>query len=297
MANHKQAVATTDEDGQMLAQIAELTQRRAETYALLSDLYRVEVSEEFLDKLSQMRFPAETGNEEMDRGYWLMSSYLARPRDGMLLELAVDYARAFIGTGSEGYSAAYPYESVYTSEHRLVMQEARDEALAAYRSQGLDKSLEWKDGEDHVSLELQFEQILCERAASALSQGDEETATGLFRVQRAFARYHLLNWVPMMTADLRGFAKTDLYKGLACLTDGFLQEDAAFLDELLSEDDVPVQDVLPKVTPAEELLAEAKPMRLSEHRDSVALDAAREAFERATPEERERYIAMRGVGA
>ena len=286
-----------DEYEETLAQIAQVTLRRAETYALLSDLYRVEVSSDFLDKLAGMRFPAKSGNDNMDRGYRLMADYLARPKDGVLLELAVDYARAFIGAGSDSYSAAYPFESVYTSEHRLVMQQARDEVLAVYRCEGLDKSSEWKDGEDHISLELQFEQILCERAAAALKAGDEERATALFRTQRGFLRYHLANWAPMMTADLRTFAKTDLYRGLAFLTDGFLETDAAFLDELLSADEVPVEDVLPRVTPAEELIEQATLVPPLGKSGSVALKAAREAFEKATPEERERYFALRSIGA
>ena len=49
--------------------------------------------------------------------------------------------RAFIGHGIDAYSAAYPFESVYTSPKRLMMQEARDEVLAVYRSEGLDLSL------------------------------------------------------------------------------------------------------------------------------------------------------------
>ena len=280
-----------------LGQIAQATRRRAETYALLSDIYRVEVGGGFLEKLGEMRFPAKTGSPDMDRGYRLLSKYLGKPRDGMLLELAVDYARVFIGTGTDSYSAAYPFESVYTSEHRLLMQEARDEVLAVYRSAGLDKSDEWKDGEDHVSLELQFEQILCERACDALAEGDEATATDLFRTQRGFLRHHLLNWVPMMTADLRRFSKTEFYRGLACLTDGFLKMDAEFLDELLSEDDAPVDATLPRVVPAESLIETATLVDPVGSRKSVALDAAREALENATPEERERYFAMRGTGA
>ena len=38
----------------------------------------------------------------------------------------------------------------------------------------------------------------------------------------------------MFTADVKKYAKTDLYQGLAYLTDGFLVEDRAFLDDLLS---------------------------------------------------------------
>ena len=40
-------------------------------------------------------------------------------------------------------------------------------------------------------------------------------------------------WVPMMTSDMRRFAKTDLYRGLASLTDGFMTVDFEFLQDLL----------------------------------------------------------------
>lgn len=246
---------------EMLASIADATERRAEVYGIVSRIYRVEVNEEFLAELKETSFPAKTGNEKMDRGYRLISKYLSRPTDGMLLELAVDYARAYIGTGTDGYSASYPYESVYTSEQRLVMQEARDEVLAVYRASGLNKSEQWKDEEDHIALELQFEQILCERAAQALREGDEDAAYQLFRTQRGFLKHHLLNWVPMMTADTRKFAKTDFYQGLSYLTEGFLAMDGEFLDELLSEDDEPDDATLPKIVPAIELLDTAEPLR------------------------------------
>ena len=94
------------------------------------------------------------------------------------------------------------------------------------------------------------------------------------------------------------FSKTDLYRGLARLTDGFLSEEADLLDELLSEDDVPMEDVLPKVIPAAEIpIEDAKLAKPLAHVDSAALAAAREAFERATPEERQRYYAFSTIGA
>jgi TorA maturation chaperone TorD len=64
--------------------------------------------------------------------------------------------RAFIGHGNNAYSAAYPYESVYTSEKRLMMQDARDEVLAIYRSCHLDKAASWKENEDHIAVETRI---------------------------------------------------------------------------------------------------------------------------------------------
>ena len=150
-----------------------------------------------------------------------------------ITDLAIDYVRTFIGHGVDAFSAAYPYESVYTSEKRLMMQDARDEVLAIYRSQGLDKQETWKEAEDHLALELEFMQILANRTVDALKAGDEDAAIDLLTTQKNFLERHLMAWVPMMTSDMRRFAKTDLYRGLASLTDGFMTVDFEFLQDLL----------------------------------------------------------------
>lgn len=217
--------------------LAALISQRADTYGLISRLYRVEVDQELLDELCGMRFPASTGNPEADQGYRLIATYLSNLWENSVTDLAVDYVRCFIGHGVDAYSAAYPFESVYTSEKRLLMQEARDEVLAIYRSAGLDKQETWKEGEDHIAVELEFMQILSKRTVDALSRGDEEEAFNLLVTQRNFADDHLVSWAPMMTADLKRFAKTDFYRGLAYLTDGFLSTDREFLEDITTEED------------------------------------------------------------
>ena len=112
----------------------------------------MEVDEEFLAELKTMRFPAATGNTAVDTGYRAIATYLSGADAHAITDLAVDYVRAFIGHGVDAYSAAYPFESVYTSPKRLMMQEARDEVLAVYRSEGLDKLPSWKESEDHIAL-------------------------------------------------------------------------------------------------------------------------------------------------
>ena len=218
-------------------ELVDFMTRRARTYGLLARIFRVEVDGKFLEELRHLKFPTSTGNEHVDYGYRTMYNYLKGTWEDTLLDLARDYARTFIGHGNNGRSAAYPFESVHTSEKRLLMQDARDEVLAIYRSAGLDKKNSWKEGEDHVALELEFEQVLTNRTAEALRKGDEEEAAALLTTQRNFLEDHLLSWVPMMTADMKRFAKTDLYQGLAYLTDGFLNTDKAFLDDVLTEDE------------------------------------------------------------
>lgn len=214
-----------------LEEMASAHKNRANLYGLLSRLFRVEVDPLLLDQLRAMRFPAETGNEMMDEGYRLIASYVSNADSTTLTELAVDFVRTFIGHGIDSYSAAYPFESVYTSEKRLMMQDARDEVLAIYRSEGIDKRSDWHEGEDHIALELEFMKTMALRTVDASNCGDESTVLHLTTVQQSFLRDHLARWVPMMTKDMRRFAKTGLYRGLASLTDGFLEMDEAFFEE------------------------------------------------------------------
>ncbi|NTU89375.1 MAG: molecular chaperone TorD family protein [Actinobacteria bacterium] len=213
-----------------------LIESRSATYGFLARLYRVEIDEDFFNEISSMRFPVNTGNSSVDEGYRLICSYLSKSWPSCAIELAADYTRVFLGHGVNSYSAAYPYESVHTSPKRLMMQEARDEVLALYRAAGLMKNDNWRDGEDHIALELEFEQILCIRTSEALSEQNEDVALGLLTQQYNFLKDHLLNWIPFFTTEMELYAKTDLYKGLAKLTRGFLETDSEFLEDVLDEE-------------------------------------------------------------
>ena len=71
------------------------------------------------------------------------------------------------------------------------------------------------------------------RAAEALSDNAEDEAIAYLRTSYDFLENHLLNWVPMLVADMRMHARTLFYQGLGQLTLGSLQEDEAVLRELL----------------------------------------------------------------
>lgn len=217
--------------------LVDVLRGRRATYQFLSRLFRTEVDQELYDTLVSMRFPANTGNPLVDEGYRMICGYLSQASGDVLTELAVDYVRAFIGSGNDGFSAAYPYESVYTSPKRLMMQDARDEVLAIYRAHGVGKAADWKEGEDHIALELEFERVMGDRVIEALRAGDEGAARGLLAAQLGFLEDHLASWAPMMTADMRRRAQTKLYLGLACLTEGWLRTDLRFLQDALADGD------------------------------------------------------------
>ena len=214
-------------------ELVDFMTRRARTYGLLARIFRVEVDGKFLEELRHLKFPTSTGNEHVDYGYRTMYNYLKGTWEDTLLDLARDYARTFIGHGNNGRSAAYPFESVHTSEKRLLMQDARDEVLAIYRANLLKKGEEWNDCEDHIALELEFMQVMSERTAKALKEGKEDEAVEMLKTQRAFVGQHLANWVPMFVSDINYFSQTDLYIGAGELLLGFVQTEVEALDDLL----------------------------------------------------------------
>jgi TorA maturation chaperone TorD len=217
-----------DTDGTLL-QLKGLCEGRASTYGLLARMFRSEMDQQLIDELHDRRYPTSTGDEDVDEGYRLIATYLSNADERSVEELAVDFTRVFIGDGVDSYAAAFPFESVYTSERRLKMQDARDEVLAIYHAYGLDKSDTWDENEDHVAAELEFMQVMCERTARLLGTGDEAGAESLLRAQRNFLDDHLVAWVPMLANDMGRFAHTDMYRGLALLANGYLRQDAAFL--------------------------------------------------------------------
>lgn len=213
-------------------EIVALFDSRASMYGLLAGLFRKELELDQINELKDMKFPVGTGNDSLDQGFRLLYEYLKTAWEGSVTELKVDYSRTFIGSGVSGYSAAYLYESVYTSERRLLAREARGEVLQYYRNNNLTKGA-WNDLEDHVALELEFMQILSMRTRDALAEGDENTALNLIRCQYDFVRSHLNNWLPMMVGDVLKFSETSFYRGAALVALGYCEDDESLLAEVL----------------------------------------------------------------
>ncbi len=225
----------TEERDATVAELVETCKQRASTYGLLSRLFRKEIDENLLTELHALRYRISTGNENVNEGHRLIATYLCGIWENTATELSADYLRVFFGHGYNGHAAAYPFESIYTSEKRLLMQGARDEVLALYRAAGLEKQASWKEGEDHIALELEYMQILADRTVRMLARGNRGEVVSLIKSQEHFLDDHLLGWAPMMTAEMKRFAKTDFYRGLAFLLEGFMETDHELLTDLLSE--------------------------------------------------------------
>jgi TorA maturation chaperone TorD len=121
-------------------------------------------------------------------------------------DLLWDYTRLLVGPYR---LPCPPWESVYTSSKRLVLQEASDTVRATYDELGLELGAS-NVFPDHVGVELNFMGILLEKIET--SAGEEETYRNH---ANDFLGTHLKNWIPRFAADMGRAAETPLYKALA----------------------------------------------------------------------------------
>ena len=197
------------ETGEALANV----EARAVTYSFLSGMFLREVSQDFLERLAAE--PPHLGGELEGFAVGLATADLSTVRR----DAAAEFAALLLGMSAD---PVHPYESVYTSPEHLLMQEARDEVVACYLSEGLGLPAENTTPEDHLSFELQFMAKLIERAQAALEAGDDARYAALCEKQRLFFDEHLAGWVPRLCADVRAYARTAFYRGIADITEGFL---------------------------------------------------------------------------
>lgn len=123
--------------------------------------------------------------------------------DSALVPLWREVAHVAARLGTEGCVRAFnwcfmgigtrvaPWESVYATGERLVMQPSTLAVREAYASAGFTARNKGSEPDDHVATECDFMAKMAERAADAASVGDKAACAGVLRVSRLFLRDHL----------------------------------------------------------------------------------------------------------
>lgn len=199
------------DENMTIAGAREIAEKRAAIYEFLSIAFGEEVPLAFLRSLRD-------GGPALDGELGDFVDSLAGVDDTVLelvrVDLAAEYARVFLGMSR---SPVAPYESVYTSQTGLLMQEARDEVVALYRREGFSVDEAMNLPEDHAAFEFGFMAGLARKTAASLDAGDSAEASRLLEVQKAFVSDHLVVWIPSLTRDVEKRSKTGFYRGLASL--------------------------------------------------------------------------------
>lgn len=124
-----------------------------------------------------------------------------------------DYTRLFIGPYK---LPCPPWESVYTSPKRLMMQDAADQVRRLYGEAGLAiSSVEVMP--DHIGAELNFLALLLSRIESG-----SDNKEVCMSIAEGFLKDHLQKWAPDFAADMGKAAETPLYRALAATTKNML---------------------------------------------------------------------------
>ncbi|MCL2892866.1 TorD/DmsD family molecular chaperone [Brenneria tiliae] len=216
-----------------MREYAALITNRENLYRLLGRLYQAEVDKSLLGRMVELGFPAECEEPELSGGYRMLTAYLQNSGPDPLTDLAVDYAAVFLGAGIAEGIVAYPYESVYTSPERLVMQDAWEQVVSLYQAKGLNKAGALDIPEDHIALECEFMATLCRDSGQAVAAQDLPGVSASLREQQRFLAQHLLNWVPAFCADIQKCAQTDFYKAIAGITTGYLRLEQILIEDLI----------------------------------------------------------------
>jgi anaerobic sulfite reductase subunit A len=216
--------------GVTAADLELLMLNRGNMYGLLARLYREEADEALLRRLLAMDTSADS-TPEITAPLRELQASIAHPMVAATTELALEYARIFLGAG--GQDSAFPFESVYSTPERLLMQEARDRVLEQYRQEGLDRATHFHEPEDHIALELEFMAYLCQQAALAFNNEHRPTATHYLAKQKSFLEQHLLRWVPEFCHDVTRLAQLDFYRAGARITVSFLRMEEDILGKLV----------------------------------------------------------------
>jgi len=189
-----------------------MTQKKSvpATLSLLSSLYLCKPSKEAIanwkiflsENTSGFLFGLEGALHKIDH-------HSGQVMDDLLWE----YTRLFVGPYK---LPCPPWESVYASPKRLLMQSAYDRVQDCYREIGLAVS-GFDIMPDHIGAELNFLAILYGK----IIQGGKKEPH--FRaLANKFMDEHLLRWIPQFTQDMASAAHSVFYKELAQTTNKFI---------------------------------------------------------------------------
>ena len=223
-------------------QVVSVNEARIAYYRMLASLFYKELTEEKIEELRVARLGAESadGNgeegkdcvDEQVAGLRLMGTFLMRSGSEARQKLAADYARAFLGAGHYEERMAIPYESVYTSEDGLLMQDARDDVFRIFRRECLEVYTEVFEPEDHVSFEMEFMAAMASRMNEAVSACDWDEACRIGNASADFHSRHLANWIDDLCESVEKVAETKFYLGVAKLARSFVTVDGEMLADM-----------------------------------------------------------------
>jgi TorA maturation chaperone TorD len=207
------------------AALADLAQRRSQTYWLLSRLVLEPPTGSLLQELgialaaAPVTSDVPLGPETLalrDAVQQALRDLDAEPT------LPVSHTR-LLGGLAKTYGAPPPYESVLREDK--LPGEATIAVTAAYLEAGFVPPVPEAGPADHLGAELRFLALLCHREHEAWAADERADAGAWIERERAFLDDHVLQWVPQHCEQVLALAATPYHRAMftliarACLID------------------------------------------------------------------------------
>jgi len=171
-----------------------------------------------LDKELFSEAPFANAQRDVQEGMRLIREWIdenqSLSKDDLLLELQSDYSGLFICANK---ITAPPWESVYRSKERLVMQDDTLKIRKFYRKYGLVLEHDHTEPDDHIGYELLFAAFLTQKMLQASEAGDSSAFQKYREGRLTFLSEHLLQWSLLFCSRVDRYAKTKFYAGLSRL--------------------------------------------------------------------------------
>ena len=197
----------------------DLAGHRSNIYGLLATIYRREMTS---DLLKQIKDPSMLGVLS-NLGLKLNNGFLETPEHQMLEDLAVEYARLFIGPGKH----ISPHESVHHKREDgrwgQLWGPSTAEVKKIIESAGLSYQSEYTGLPDHISVELEFMQQVTLAEEKAWEDGDKDQALACLENEKKFIEKHLAEWIPDFCDKVINGAESPFYRVMAELTKKFIE--------------------------------------------------------------------------
>lgn len=135
-----------------------------------------------------------------------------KDRNALLEELAVEYARLFIGPRNP---PAIPFASFYLSESRALMTDETIAVRKIYLANNMVVENLYSTPDDHIAIELEFLAHLSGAMIEALVAGNSERTNELEKARELFIKEHMQQWIPSFVEAIDNANPHPFYQGAA----------------------------------------------------------------------------------
>jgi TorA maturation chaperone TorD len=200
---------------------ARTAMERSGVYGFLAEIFRAEPSPELLRRMRDGGFLEILAAVGADLG----DDFVLVPSEELLADMAVEYARLFLGPGPH----VQPYAAIYLGgEGASLCGPATTWARGFMEWAGFSVAPEHRVLPDHASVELEFMARMAEREAQALEESDTETAERCRGIQKEFLDKHLGRWLPQFCVRTAEHAELSFYREMARLAGHFVKSEVQY---------------------------------------------------------------------